>query len=99
MAALAQHQAELKQAMELGDRYLHRADANFLRRLLTGDVPTVDWKKLNRKATFKMKYKARSGKIQETLAEMLKTFKTNLDEATKKKADDDKAYEGLMKDK
>ena len=32
-----------------------------------------DWKKLNRKAVFKMKYKARSGKIQEILADILQT--------------------------
>jgi hypothetical protein len=56
MAELAQRQASLKQAVDLGDRFLAKADATFLRRVLLGDVPKVDWKKLNRKATFKMAY-------------------------------------------
>merc|ERR1719199_2359343 len=46
------------------------------------DVPTADWKKLNREATFKKKYEARSGGIQDILADMLKTFEDNLEEAT-----------------
>ena len=62
MANLALHQASLKAAVELGDRFLAKADATFLKRILLGDVPKVDWKKLNRKATFKMSYKARSCK-------------------------------------
>jgi chromosome segregation ATPase len=45
----------LMQAAELGSRWLSRADALFLRRLLSAEVPQKDWKKLNRKATFKMK--------------------------------------------
>merc|ERR1719380_204393 len=60
MAALAERQASLKQAADLGERFLSKADATFLKRVLLGDVPDVDWKKLNRKATFKMAYKARS---------------------------------------
>merc|ERR1719261_1194341 len=64
MAALAQHQASLQQAVKLGEQFLDKADATFLKRTLLGDVPNVDWKKLNRKATFKMAYKARSFKIQ-----------------------------------
>merc|ERR1719230_2048798 len=63
MAALFEHQASLKQAVDLGERFLAKADATFLKRVLLGDVPKVDWKKLNRKATFKMAYKARSFKI------------------------------------
>ena len=41
----------------------------------------VDWKKLNRDATFKKKYKARSGEIQDILADMLNTFIDNRNEA------------------
>merc|ERR1712185_595296 len=71
----------------------------FLQRLLSGEVPKADWKKLNRKSTFKMKYKARSGKIQNILADMLQTFKTNLEEATKKEKMAAKSHEELMKSK
>ena len=57
------------------------------------DVPTADWKKLNREATFKKKYEARSGGIQDILKDMLKTFEDNLLAATeaedKAKADFD----------
>merc|ERR1712188_307008 len=72
----------LKNAIELGQRYLSKGDALFLQRVLGGEVPQRDWKKLNRKSTFKSKYKARSGKIQSILADMLATFKTNLEDAT-----------------
>merc|ERR1719194_8401 len=92
MAALAQHQASLKQAVDLGDRFLDKADATFLRRVLLGDVPKVDWKKLNRKATFKMAYKARSFKIQDILKKMHQTFNINLEDATQKEADAQAAF-------
>jgi len=75
---------ELHLAVNLGQRMLTHGDAVFLQRLLTGEVPTADWKKLNRKATFKMDYKARSFKIQGVLAKMLETFSENLEDATAK---------------
>jgi len=77
----------LQQAVQLGERFLDKSDALFLRRVLTGEVPTADWKKLNRKADFKMAYKARSFKIQDVLAKMLDTFKTNLKDATAKETE------------
>jgi len=95
MAALTQQSQRLQYAVQLGERFLTKADSSFLRRLLTGDVPKVDWKKLNRKATFKMAYKARSGKIQDVLSKMSQTFNTNLAEATAKEADAQKQYETL----
>merc|ERR1719440_2463273 len=99
MAALAQHQASLKQAVDLGERFLAKADATFLKRILLGDVPTVDWKKLNRKATFKMSYKARSFKIQDTLKKLHQTFSINLQEATDKESKAQSDYEKLKEGK
>merc|ERR1719281_2170424 len=99
MAELAMHQAALKQAVELGDRFLDKADATFLKRVLLGDVPKVDWKKLNRKATFKMAYKARSFKIQGVLKKMHQTFTINLKDATDKENDAQTDYDNLMKGK
>jgi len=99
MAALAQKQASLKAAVDLGDRFLAKADATFLRRLLLGDVPKVDWKKLNRKATFKMGYKARSFKIQGVLAKMHQTFSINLKDAQDKEADAIASYKKLTSSK
>merc|ERR1711904_61460 len=92
-------QVALKNAITLGQRYLSKGDALFLERVLTGEVPKADWKKLNRKSTFKMKYKARSGKIQQILADMLQTFKTNLEDAEKKEKAAAQSHEDLMKSK
>merc|ERR1719221_1024541 len=97
MAALQERQAHLKHAVELGERFLAKADATFLRRVLLGDVPKVDWKKLNRKATFKMSYKARSFKIQDVLKKMHQTFTINLKDATDKENDAIAEYEKLTK--
>merc|ERR1719408_1016032 len=99
MAALAERHASLKQAAELGERFLSKADATFLKRVLLGDVPNVDWKKLNRKATFKMAYKARSFKIQDVLKKMHQTFSDNLDDATNKEAKAKADYDTLYKSK
>jgi len=99
MAALVERQASLKQAVQLGQRFLSNADAMFLRRMLLGEVPNVDWKKLNRKATFKMSYKARSFKIQDVLKKMHQTFSTNLADARTKESDALAQYEKLTKSK
>jgi len=98
-AALQKDAAAFQRAIELGSRTLSTGDALFLRRLLSGDVPKPDWKKLNRKATFKKKYKARSFKIQSVLQDMAKTFKQGLKDAEKKEADAKAEYEKLMKSK
>jgi len=86
----------LQRAVQMGKNYLSKGDAEFLERVLTGEVPTVDWKKLNRKAGFKMKYKARSGKIQKILGDMLQTFKDNLADATAKEKEAKANYDKLM---
>lgn len=102
-SANAQHRAAegaaLARAAEMGDRFLEKGDAVFLRRLLTGDVPSQDWKKLNRKATFKHSYKARSTKIQSVLAKLLQTFEGNLKEADAKEAEAAGMYEKLSQAK
>jgi len=85
-----------QRAAELGSRVLTKGDARFLQRLLTGDVPEVDWKKLNRKATFKMGYKGRSFKIQAVLADLKQTFSANLDEARSKEKESSDTFEKLM---
>jgi len=92
--------ADLSFAATLGSRMLSAGDAMFLRRVLTGDVPKrADQKKLNRKATFKMSYKARSTKIQTILKDMNKTFTDNLLQAEAKEAEAVKEHTALMKTK
>merc|ERR1719329_1806586 len=90
---------ELRRAVQLGQNFLSEQDTQFLERALDGEVPEADWKKLNRKATFKMAYKARSFKIQEILADMLQTFKDNLADATKKENDAKSSYDTLSASK
>merc|ERR1719456_1775822 len=86
---------DLRRAVEIGQNFLNEQDARFLEQVLDGQVPKADWKKLNRKATFKMKYKARSTKIQDILADMLQTFEDNLADATKKEKDAQSAFDKL----
>merc|ERR1719473_1175253 len=90
---------DLRRAVQLGSNFLSEQDTRFLEQVLDGQVPDVDWKKLNRKATFKMKYKARSLKIQEILADMLQTFEDNLADAIKKEADTKASFDTLMTSK
>jgi hypothetical protein len=85
---------KLQNVMTVGEGFLAKNDLADLHKIL--DVPDVDWKKLNRPATFKKKYKARSGGIQEILADMRDTFANNLNEAiaAEKKAAAD--FDALM---
>ena len=46
---------------------LSKVDTRFLERTLDGDVPKVDWKKLDREATFKMAQKARLSRSRKSL--------------------------------
>jgi len=99
VAAVAQQSRRLQRAVDLGQKFLTKADALFLNRVLSGDVPDVDWQKLNNKATFKMSYKKRSGKIQDILARLHSTFETNLKEATAKEKEAQDTYDKLSKAK
>merc|ERR1719324_1837011 len=54
---------------------------------------------MNRKKTFNMKYTKRSGKIQDLMKDMLKTFQDNLADATEKEDDAKATYEKLRASK
>jgi hypothetical protein len=99
MASLMKRQATFRKATELGERFLEKADATFLRRVLFGEVPKPDFKKLNRKATFKMAYGARSFKIQQILRKMRDTFAGNLKDAQKKEDDATAEYKKVSASK
>merc|ERR1719238_599989 len=95
---------DVKKVLALGRSMgmMNEKDAKWLEKMLEGEAqaPNMDgtgkdWKKLNRKATFKMKYKARSGKIQQILADMLQTFQDNLSEAERKEEEAQATYEKL----
>ena len=89
----------LRQAVELGKHFLTKGDYIFLQKLLSGEVPKADWKKLNRKAVFKMTYKARSFKIQDVLKNIRSTFQANLDSAEEKEDDTVHTFGTLMQSK
>merc|ERR1719408_157425 len=90
---------DLRRVMQLGQSTLNQDDVRFLEQALDGEAAPQDWEKLNRKAVFKMKYKARSFKIQEILADMEQTFTDNLKDATKKEADDQATSDKLLEQK
>merc|ERR1719277_160908 len=95
--ARAKEARAFSHAVELGNKVLTKGDSVFLQRLLTGDVPErADWKTLNRKATFKMDYKARSFKIQGVLVKLLETFSSNLADAASKETKAIATFNGLM---
>jgi len=85
----------LLHAVDLGRKFLGKRDALFLERLVTGEVPTYDWKKLNRKATFKMSYKSRSTKIIAILTKLRGTFEANLQDARNQETEEQTLYEKL----
>merc|ERR1719408_221781 len=74
-----------------------QSDFSRLQRVL--DAPETDWNELNRDATFKMKYKQRSGEIQDILGEMLTTFKDNRDEAVAAEGKAVSDFDALMTSK
>jgi len=89
----------LQMAVDVGKKWLKAGDALFLQRLLSGEVPQADWKKLNRKASFKMKYAARSVKIQDTLAKLQTSFSDAKKDAEDKEKDAKDTYDKLKKSK
>jgi len=86
----------LQNAVDIGHQYLSEGDSLFLQRILTGEVPEKDWKKLNRKAGFKMSYKARSFKIQGVLNKLKESFTKSLGDAEDKENEEKETYDTLM---
>merc|ERR1719482_419588 len=89
--------AALDQAVVLARRYFSHGDAVFIERVLLGEVPKADWKKLNRKATFKAKYHSRSGKIIKLLEQLLAQFEDAKAEGEKKEKAAKAIFEKLHK--
>jgi len=98
-AARTAEAATFAKAISLSQKFLARGDAFFLRRVLLGEVPKADWKKLNRPADFKKKYKLRSSKIQSVLTSMLTTFQDNLQDASAKEDAAVKTHKELSQSK
>lgn len=98
-AARTQQASSLAHALSIGRHYLSAGDTLFLERLLSGDVENPNWKKLNRKATFKMSYKKRSGEIQDVLKKLKKDFETNLEDAEKREEKAVEDYDKLKENK
>jgi len=89
--------AKLQSVLKVGQGFLAKNEISELHKIL--DVPEVDWKKLNREATFKKKYEARSGGIQGILKDMLATFVDNLHAATEAEDKAKENFDALMEAK
>merc|ERR1719326_292995 len=92
---------DIRRVMRVGANILSKSDLTYMEHLLDGDIDpnNPDWKKLNRKATFKMKYSSRSKKIFSIIKDMLKTFEDNLAAATEKEETTQSTYDELMESK
>merc|ERR1719463_786497 len=92
----------LRSAMDVGQTFLSKADTAVLERALNQESiaePEGFAGMLGKDKKFNEKYKARSSKIQEILADMLQTFKDNLDDAKKKEAETKSSFDTLMSSK
>merc|ERR1719440_536684 len=84
--------------MDIGQTFLSKTDNQILVNALSGKPEGFDGM-LGKDKKFNEKYKARSSKIQEILADMLQTFKDNLDDANKKESETKSAYDTLSASK
>merc|ERR1719281_2219370 len=86
---------ELAKGVNVGRRFLTQKDVDAALRSIQAPGG-ADWEKLNADPEFAMKYKARSGEIQNVLSDMLDAFKANLNntEAVETKAVAD--FDSLM---
>lgn len=90
----------IQKAMAFASGLLDSDDTKYLQQVLNGEAPKdKDWKKLNRKATFKMKYAKSSGKILKTLGGLKTTFEKNLKEAQDQEKAAQESYDTLSKSK
>merc|ERR1719161_3399725 len=90
--------SSLQNAMDIGQTFLSKSDNEVLASALNGKPEGFDGM-LGKDKKFNEKYKARSSKIQEILADMLQTFKDNLDDAKKKEAETKSAFDTLSASK
>jgi hypothetical protein len=82
--ALTDQESDLRRAADLGDKFLSKGDALFLRRLVTADVPTPDYEQLKRlkeDGRLTEKYESRTKAVCATLGELQTTFETKIEEA------------------
>merc|ERR1719421_2378698 len=86
----------LRQIVQFGKALLPPADVALLERAATsGNLRAPDFKKMNKKKEFNMKYVPRSDKIKELISDMLQTFKDNLAEAEDKEQDAQATFDKL----
>lgn len=98
-AGLLGMRQSLRKVLTLSRGMLSEDDARILEHELGGDVPVKDWKKLNRKATFKSKYNSRTKEIVALLKKMQSTFSQNLVDATAAEAAAKASYDKLKTSK
>lgn len=83
-SALLVMSSDLKRAMSIGKTFVKKTDAHTLNKFLSGSTPEGDvFGNMAKDNKHMKKYKAKSGKIVEILADMLETFQDNLADAIK----------------
>lgn len=82
--AFSEQGSDLRRAADIGEKFLSKGDALFLRRLLTADVPKPDYeqlKKLKEEGQLTEKYESRSKAVCATLEELQTTFEMKIQDA------------------
>ena len=92
---------DIRKVLALSNLGMAKSDVRFIEAALDREAQpeNKDWEKLNKRATFKGKYKARSQKIQKTLNDMLQKFETNLTDLKKQEKNNSESYDDLKKAK
>jgi DNA repair exonuclease SbcCD ATPase subunit len=89
--------SQLNFALHVGETFLSKDDSAVLQSALNGEEEPEGFAgMLGKDKKFNEKYKKRSSKIQEILADMLQTFKDNLDDAKKKESETKTSFDTLM---
>merc|ERR1719161_2095352 len=89
--------SDLQRAMRIGQTFVKHEDAALLMKFLSGSTPESEvFGNLAGDSTHSKKYKARSGKIVEILADMLEMFQDNLADAIKLAAEKKATYDTIL---
>jgi len=96
-SALLVMTSDLKRAMNIGKTFVKKTDAHTLHKLLDGSTPEGDvFGNMAKDNKHMKKYKAKSGKIVEILADMLETFQDNLADAIKLEEEKQATFDTLL---
>merc|ERR1719161_1637654 len=89
--------SDLERAMRIGQTFVSHKDSELLTKYMSGSTPEGEvFGNLAGDSTHSKKYKARSGKIVEILADMLEMFQDNLADAIKLEDEKKATYDTIL---